>query len=514
MFEQYKHLPGHQVTLIDGGLHIQEPTPATAAMERVLILGTATDGPVGVPVRIRRANDVASTFGTYVDETGAYNGATLAMGYSEAYAGGARNIYLMRITGKPAEYTLTDEDDKPQLIVRSAMAGDRYNQMAVAVVGTTLQIWSVADSGNSQPTMAYNLDDYATYRQLMNAFNEDQEVHGAVLVLAENIREDDAVKLAAIMKTNLAGGDDELDLPLGSYDQPGTYRHALGVAYEAIKEGNFSVIVPRGVHVRVPEVGSGFGSPDYTDAEKLGELLLHMNKQEYPAVGVIGVSRLNDPTPAKVKAFADALVNNPPSIIVEGEDAGRYISIVVAEPTFFDANLGVYANDGAAIYGGLVSSLPSHHSTTNTAVPGSLGLRWFFTLSDLDRLTGAGFVTMRHRRNRGIVVTADPTAAARNSDYMYLSTVRIVNEVVGVIRQIASPYIGRPVSGEKRNSLETDIQTALESMQRQGKLLDANFTIDSTIYGFVRGELDIELDLVPPFILRRLNVRISLRPTS
>src|SRR5690606_35757950 len=104
------------------------------------------------------------------------------------------------------------------LIVRSAMAGERYNQMAVAVGETTLRIWSVADSGTwSSPTMTYNLDDYATYRQLMNAFNEDQEVHGAVLVLAEGVSEDDEVKLATRVKTNLAGGDDELDLPLGSY---------------------------------------------------------------------------------------------------------------------------------------------------------------------------------------------------------------------------------------------------------------------------------------------------------
>ncbi|MFS8629501.1 MAG: DUF2586 family protein [Limnochordales bacterium] len=213
-------------------------------------------------------------------------------------------------------------------------------------------------------------------------------------------------------------------------------------------------------------------------------------------------------------AFADCLVANPPNLFTNNEDSGRYVSIVAAEPTFFDTRLKVYADSGAALYAGLYSALPTHYATTNVQVPGTLGLRYSFTLSKLDALNGAGFVTFRNRRGRGLVVTDDPTAAQRDSDYRYLAVVRIVNEVIDLVRRVGAPYTGKPVGGERRNALITDIQVALESLQRQGKLVDFNFAVRADIKGYLKGELDVELDLVPAFILRRMRITVSLRPTA
>lgn len=509
MFEQYKNLPGHEVILLDGGFRISEPQ-VSATGETVLILGTAVDGPLNTPIRIRRPLEVEEIFGTYVDDEGRWNGANLVLGFNQAYAGGARSIYLMRINGKYAELSLTNEDSEPQLLVRGRYPGAKYNGIAVEVTSTHLNIYA---PGATAPTATYRLSDYPSYAHLLDAVNADQGTHGVVLSL-DGASEFDAVDLATLPKTNLSGGDDELNLPLGSYDNPDTYRGKLAAAYDIIRDLDVSIVVPRGVYVTVLESGGNFVGVDYSDAQALADLLYYMNKNEHPATGVIGVSRLNNPTHDRVAAFADCLVAHPPKLFTGEEDSGRYLSIVAAEPTFFDTKLKMYADTGATLYAGIYSALPTHHATTNTQVPGTLGMRYSFSLSKLDALTGAGFVTFRNRRGMGLVVTDDPTAAQRDSDYRYLSTVRIVNEVIDLIRQVGAPYTGKPVGGEKRNALKTDIQVALESMMRQGKLIDFDFEVRADIRGYVRGELDVELELVPAFILRRLRITVALRPTT
>lgn len=510
MFEQYKNLPGHEVILLDGGFRVSETQSVTDTTDTLLLLGTATDGPMHVPVRIRRPMEAEEVFGSYVDEDGRWNGASLVLGFNQAYSGGARNIYLMRITGKHAELVLENEDGEPQLTVQGRYPGEKYNGIAVEVTSTHLKIYAPGTSG---PLAEYRLSDFPTYAHLMDAVNADQELHGVTVVL-NGTTEGDPVDLAVTPKTNLAGGDDELNLPLGSYENPGTYRGKLATAYEIIRDLDVSIVVPLGVYVTVQESGGSFGGVDYTDAQALVDLLYYMNKNEHPATGVIGASRLNNPTPARIAAYADCLAANPPKLFTNEEDAGRYLSIVVAEPTFFDTKLRLYADSGAALYAGLYSAMPTHHATTNAQIPGTLGLRYSFTLSKLDALNGAGFVTFRNRRGRGLVVTDDPTAAQRDSDYRYLSVVRIVNEVIDTIRQVGAPYTGKPVGGERRNSLITDIQVALESLQRQGKIVDFNFAVRANIQGYLKGELDVELDMVPAFILRRMRITVSLRPTA
>src|SRR5690606_12392661 len=222
MFEQYKNLPGHEVILLDGGFRISEPQ-VSATGETVLILGTAVDGPLNTPIRIRRPLEVEEIFGTYVDDEGRWNGANLVLGVNQAYAGGARSIYLMRINGKYAELPLTNEDSEPQLLVRGRYPGAEYNGIAVVVTSTHMNIYA---PGPTAPTATYRLSDYPSYAHLLDAVNADQGTHGVVLSL-DGAGEFDAVDLDTLPKTNLSGGDDELNLPLGSYDNPNTYRGKL-----------------------------------------------------------------------------------------------------------------------------------------------------------------------------------------------------------------------------------------------------------------------------------------------
>jgi hypothetical protein len=100
MFNLYPNLPGILTEFKDGGLQLRtDPNPPQT--ESILLLGTATDGPVGVPVAVD-ASTVELVFGKAVDSNGRPNGATLVVGFEEAWNAGCRDIRLMRISGKPA----------------------------------------------------------------------------------------------------------------------------------------------------------------------------------------------------------------------------------------------------------------------------------------------------------------------------------------------------------------------------------------------------------------------------
>lgn len=99
--DSYPFLPGHLVEFKDGGMKIStDPNPPTT--ESVLILGTATDGPVYEVVEVDPTT-VEMIFGKAATPDGRPNGATLVVGFEEAYAAGCRSIKLMRISGEKAK---------------------------------------------------------------------------------------------------------------------------------------------------------------------------------------------------------------------------------------------------------------------------------------------------------------------------------------------------------------------------------------------------------------------------
>ena len=106
-FTKYPNLPGLLVEFKDGGMKLEKDPipPVTGSM---LILGTATDGPVGEPVKVdpEYLNDL---FGVATDANGIHNGASLVASYEAAYQLGCRDIRLMRISGSEAEVELQGE---------------------------------------------------------------------------------------------------------------------------------------------------------------------------------------------------------------------------------------------------------------------------------------------------------------------------------------------------------------------------------------------------------------------
>jgi len=207
-------------------------------------------------------------------------------------------------------------------------------------------------------------------------------------------------------------------------------------------------------------------------------------------------------------------------------DAGQYISVfstplrAIGTQTA-GASLAVGAavsntsrnTSGAASYAGLITSLAPQSSTTNKQVGGVVQLK-LLSASQANDLVGMRHVTM-YSRSTGLTVASGVTGAHNvskyvRSDYVRLSTVRIVHATVDLIRAVANKYIGEPNNAPQMNSLDAEIDQLLISMKGSGALNAYSFSISSTPDQRVLGELDINLTLVPAFEITTINLVVSL----
>lgn len=96
------------------------------------------------------------------------------------------------------------------------------------------------------------------------------------------------------------------------------------------------------------------------------------------------------------------------------------------------------------------------------------------------------------------------------SDYVRLSTVRIVHDAINFVRDVADQFIGEPNSAPQRNALSTAVEQALKQMQAQGALRRYDFNIYASATDQVLGLATVELELVPAFELQQITVYVSL----
>ena len=201
-------------------------------------------------------------------------------------------------------------------------------------------------------------------------------------------------------------------------------------------------------------------------------------------------------------------------------DIGSYISVVAANVAASNIasyilypTLGWYNSTGAAAYAGLVASLPSKSAATNKIIQG-LTLQQGISASQANSLCGSRYVTFLSKP-KGLAVASAMTGAYNinqysRSDYVRLTTVRIVHDAINYIRQIGDPFIGEPNNGPQRNALSTAINTALTNMQTNGALQRFNFTVFASPTDQVLGNANVQLQLVPSFELQTITVTVAL----
>jgi hypothetical protein len=173
----------------------------------------------------------------------------------------------------------------------------------------------------------------------------------------------------------------------------------------------------------------------------------------------------------------------------------------------------VQNTDGAAAYAGFITTLPAHSSPTNKRIS-SLGSLRPLSPAQANRLAGRRIVSMMSRANGFVVVNA--VTGAYNvsryvrSDFVRLTTVRVIDAILDLIREVAQKYVGEPNTAAQRNALANEIDKFLKQMRVVGAHQGASFHISATPEQQVLGEAEINLTIVPPFEILKITTNISL----
>jgi hypothetical protein len=415
--------------------------------------------------------------------------------------------------------------------------------------------FTTSTNSNATPYVPYSIADSSiteAYRTFLNA-------DGTVSELCK-----------ALMECYVAGGRDIelmniLPTASGSFTAENDRYGYLGEAYDTILNYNVDIVVPVGAHLDdsvTANYHDGAGS-QWSFGYQLANFCYQATVNNNTCLGVIGVdgattSPSGTPTLAEVETWVTDLENytncayfdgttetstgtpgnyclvattteQQPANYAGGDvtdakgnrvDIGAYISAVAANvraandaATDLYPTIGYYNSDAAACYAGLISSLPAKSAPTNKILYG-VTLQQGISESQADRLAGSRFVTLLSKP-KGVVVASAMTGAYNisqyyRSDYVRLSTVRIVHDAINYVRETADQFIGEPNNAPQRNAMATAIENALKTMQENGALRRFNFNVYASPTDQVLGRATVELVLVPAFELQQITVIVAL----
>lgn len=300
----------------------------------------------------------------------------------------------------------------------------------------------------------------------------------------------------------------------------GSIFDAMFIAAEA---GQPDIIVPWGRGGAPEQWAATPSTPDYgfyadntttvanNWAYKIANAVKTINENTHPCFAVLGVkpyAGANEVmTPGQVTTHL-ALANLPDrDADATLKEVGRHVVVVGTElkPSSYPATWG-YSN-GAAALAAAISRMASYTSTINKTVYNVAALRYNPAKSTLLSMTNKGINSIMLNFNRAPIFTDGVTFAGSSSDYTRLTTLRIINEAMLVVRQSCQKFIGQPSTLQVRNSMETSITSSLRGMQQLGAILDSDFNIR-----YIPEESKALIDLVvtPAFELRNIEVQMSV----
>lgn len=247
-----------------------------------------------------------------------------------------------------------------------------------------------------------------------------------------------------------------------------------------------------------------------------------INENSYPCIAVMGVkpwrgtgsgaSETMTPSEVATHLAAAATSNSALNTLIDVDDAdmaevGRHVIVIATElkPVNYPDSWG-YAN-GAATLAAAISRMSSFTSPVNKTAYNVSSIRYNPTRTQQLTLSNAGVNSLALNFNKVPTFVEGLTMASSTSDYTRISTTRIINEAVLLVRQVCQKFIGEASTIQTRNSMETAITSALRGMQQLGALLDSDFTVS---YIPAENKALIDLVLTPAFELKNIEVQVSI----
>jgi len=447
----FANLPGATVEILDQGLKISRPPSGP----KVLLLGhttsTATQATPYIPYSIA-GSSFTSSYRTFLNADGTVS--ELCKALEECYVAGGRDIELMNIL--PAASGLLTS------------ANDRYGYLGSA------------------------------YEILIN--------HAVDIVCPVGVNMDESVT------ANYHGGT-------GTQWNFG-YQLA-NFCYQVTKVNNTCI----GIIGVSSANASPSGTPTLTEVENW---VVNLETYGGALAGYDGTTETSTGVPGNYR-FVATTDEEMPSTYAGGDvedakgnkvDIGAYISVIAANARAANdaavqlyPTLGYYNCNGAAVYAGQISGLPAKSAPTNKVLRG-ITLSQGISQYQADRLAGGRYVTLLSKA-KGVTCASAMTGAYNinqysRSDFVRLTTVRIVHDAINYVRNVADQFIGEPNNAPQRNAMATAIENALKSMQEAGALRRFNFNVYASPTDQVLGKATVELILVPAFELQQITVTVAL----
>lgn len=380
----------------------------------------------------------------------------------------------------------------------------------------------LSGDGNTPP-------DYDPYRvrseqDVIDAYGEDSELHRAYVELV-------AGGAARIQLIPIPAHKDDSDLASES-DIDG--ENPLELAMGAVEAIQADIVVPwaRGSDPlewespatpgndppNVGFVADNSASPGDSFALRVAQYCKEITDRSNPCFAVMGVNPYQGDAQSNGGLSPGDLATHLefPNLIdhnaEEMKNYGPYLSVIAAEvrptryPATGDPQRWGFAN-GAATYAGMISAMNSENAPTGRRIFNVRGLRYVPTRPQQEALIEKGVVPVRLNFERMATITDGRTFANDTSDFVRLSTLRIVFSTVSLIRNTCQSYIGLPATIEHRASMETAISDRLRQITIRGILNDSDFTVT---YVPRENKAIIDLVLRPAFELRNIEIAVSI----
>lgn len=524
-------LPGVDVTLQDGGLIL----PEDVTTESLLIIAPSVvaNAPTE-PTLVRTSKDLIDLgFGDYIVQTiSGQKTNVLAMEWKAAQDAGNRRTYLCALQSD----SLEERFKELQILLFDTMADFAIDHVVVKGLYSDVEATTLT------------ADDYVgTMFEGILTENTPGIVRRGQILQGVPVN---AITITTATNDGLvftiAGTDKTVTLPAGVYDNTTKTTADLvaalnvelakltGITLKAVLEddnritlvGTIEYTLKSGTAATVLGFGGVVGKTSALDehvngniirgnfAKLLGDYAQEQTLSNGSTLTYIGVQPPSDTSMRGVKAYVDNLYKNVKN------DFSPYVSVVAQEIAIgFPILNTTYWTNAATHYASLISTLRPESAPTNKALKGVKGIKYNYSTRQLNMLTEKHFVTF-NLKNGSLLVVDGKTTAPRirygnswiESNYTQISTLRITQAAIDVVRAACEPFIGEPNQMPQYNALNASIKGALEAMRSTGAIQEYAFTVNA-----VASTLDsakVTLTIVPMFELRRISVDVSLRPPT
>jgi hypothetical protein len=519
-------LPGVDITLQDGGLILSDD----ASTESILVFAPslADDAP-DEPKLVRSTSDlIGFGFGDFY-VNGKIN--PIAAEWKASQDGGNRRTYLSAIKGVSAKqqfinmqtllFDVLADFSVDHIVAKGVFAdvevagltdadyvGTMFEGTGSALTAPGVRLYSNIVTGSSAVTNM-NITVGTNDVLVLTISGTDKTVtlapanYDGVTKTVEDLIAELNVELAKITPAKVKAilepsGSVSILSDLAFTLKSGTAAQGLGLTAQVGKAATYQVHLQG----QVPQGNFALMLGQYAETQTL-------NAES--TLAYIGVVSPVDITMRGVKTHVDALVakNNTfsPYVSVVADEVG--ITIPVTNATYW--------TNGATHYAALVSTLRPESAPTNKALKGVKAIRYSYSQRQLNQLTGSQYVTFKLKDGNLLIVDGKTTApkipygdTVIDSNYVQLSTLRITQTAIDVVRAASEPFIGEPNQMPQYNALNAAIKAALEGMRSAGALQDYKFTIQATSAKLDAAE--VALSIVPMFELRKISVNVTLRP--